>query len=89
MSNVLHRLRFARDHRWAPEHLSAYLDSELAPRARARLERHAAECPECRGALGGLRRMIGLLHRLPPAGGAPDVQDLAAAVRARLHERRD
>ena len=78
------RLRFARDHRWAPEHLSAYLDGELPPRARVRLERHAAECPECRGVLGGLRRMLGLLPRLLLAGGAPDVQDLAAAVRARF-----
>jgi anti-sigma factor RsiW len=86
MSNVLHGARFALDHRWAPAHMSAYLDGELADRARARLERHASECAECRGVLGSLRRMLGLLHRLPPERLGRGGQDIAAAVRARLHE---
>jgi anti-sigma factor RsiW len=89
MSNVLHRARFMRDHRWAPGCMSAYLDGELASRARSRLEYHIAECPECRAVLGGLRRMLGLLHGLPPAGARPAARDMTAAVRARLHEPRD
>jgi Putative zinc-finger len=87
MSNFGHRLRFMRDHRWAPGHMSAYLDAELASRARARLDRHVEECAECRGLLRSLRRMLGLLQALPqaltPPGGP---QEIAAAVRRRLHE---
>jgi anti-sigma factor RsiW len=86
MSNVLHRVRFRLDHRWAPGHMSAYLDGDLATRPGARMERHAAECPECRGVLGSLQRMLDLLHRLPPASERPDAYQIAAAVRARLHE---
>lgn len=86
MSSVLHRMRFTRDHRWAPDSMSAYLDGELASRARIRLERHSAECPECRGILHGLQRMLGLLHGLPPASARRDAPDIVAAVRARLNK---
>ena len=86
MSNVLHRARFMRDHRWAPGHMSAYLDGELASRPRARIERHSEECPECRGVLYSLRRMLGMLQRLPPPSTRADALNITAAVRARLHE---
>ena len=66
MSRVWHKLRFARDHRWTPPHMSAYLDSELSAWAGARLERHTAVCPECRGVLHDLRRMLALLQSAPP-----------------------
>jgi anti-sigma factor RsiW len=66
--------------------MSAYLDGELASRARARLKRHAEECPKCRGVLHGLRLMLGRLHALPPLDERPDAADIAAAVKARLHE---
>jgi anti-sigma factor RsiW len=66
--------------------MSAYLDRELASRARARMRRHTDECPDCRGILHSLRRMLGRLQGLPPASGAPEAPDFAAAVRARLHE---
>jgi len=55
MSSLWHELRFRRDHRWTPPHMSAYLDSDLRMQARARLEHHTAECPECRSVLGELR----------------------------------
>jgi anti-sigma factor RsiW len=86
MSRLWHKLRFARDHRWTPPHMSAYLDSDLPITARARLERHTAECSECRGVLGDLRRMLALLHSaLPPepVAGGPAI---ATAVLRRLHE---
>ena len=86
MSKLLHRARFKRDHRWAPDHMSAYLDDELASRLRARLERHTGECAECRGVLHSLRRMLGRLHGLPSASAKREAPDIAAAVRARLHE---
>jgi anti-sigma factor RsiW len=87
MSNFSHRLRFMRDHRWTPGHVSAYLDGELASRARARLDRHVEECAECRGLLHSLRRMLGLLQGLPQPRTRPGgPQEIAAAVRRRLHE---
>ena len=66
--------------------MSAYLDGELASRARYRMQRHTGECPECRGVLNTLRRMLGRLGVLPPPSGAPQASDIAAAVRARLPE---
>ncbi len=86
MSNVWHKLRFARDHRWTPPHMSAYLDSDLAIAARARLERHTAECSECRGVLGDLRRMLALLHSAPPVEPVAGGPAIATAVLRRLHE---
>jgi anti-sigma factor RsiW len=86
VSNVWHRLRFMRDHRWTPPHMSAYLDADLPAAARARLERHTAECPECRGVLGDLRRMLALMHSAlspEPVAGGPTI---ATAVLRRLHE---
>jgi anti-sigma factor RsiW len=64
--------------------MSAYLDGDLASRARTRLERHTGECAECRGVLHGLRRMLERLNDLPvPRHRAPDI---ALAVRRRLHD---
>jgi anti-sigma factor RsiW len=66
--------------------MSDYLDGELAPGGRTRMERHARECPECERLLAGLRDLVNRLGRLPaPAGGA-DAAQIAAAVRGRLDE---
>lgn len=82
----MHRLRFTRDHRWTPAHMSAYLDGELAASARARLDRHVAECPECRRVFRALRRMLGVLHELTPPSRSATAPDIATAVRRRLDE---
>ena len=84
MSSFLHRAWFALDHRWAPGHMSDYLDGELAPRGSLRMQRHIAACKECRRMLAGLRRMLEALPRLPGAGGGVDAVAIAAAVRMRL-----
>ena len=86
MSSFLGHMRLRRDHRWAPAHMSAYLDGELVSGARARLERHAEECPECRGLLYGLRRMLGALARLAEVSERGAAPDIATAVGRRLHE---
>jgi anti-sigma factor RsiW len=86
MSSLWHGLRFRRDHRWTPRHVSDYLDLDLAIRARERLERHTAECPECGGLLDDLRLMLSLLHGAPSpelVGAGPAI---ATAVLRRLHE---
>jgi putative zinc finger protein len=86
MSKFRYRLRFGRDHRWAPRRMSAYLDGELAVVPRARMERHARECPECRRLLAGLRQTMAALHRLPALDGGADPVQIAASVRLRLRE---
>ncbi len=86
MSEFVGWVRFRRDHRWAPDQMSAYLDDELESSRRSRMERHTKECAECRRLLDGLRRMLGTLQRLPtPDGGASALQ-IATSVRARLRE---
>jgi anti-sigma factor RsiW len=85
MTSFLSRVRFRRDHRWTPPHMSAYLDDELPAQGRSRLRHHLAECPECRRILGGLRRMLGLLDGLAPMS-LGETPDIAAAVAGRLAE---
>jgi anti-sigma factor RsiW len=89
MNTLWHRLRFRRDHRWTPPHMSAHLDSDLRTQARARLERHTAECPECRSVLDDLRHLLALLHSAPPPEPAADGPVIATAVLRRLHESAD
>lgn len=86
MSDLWNRMRFTRDHRWAPDHMSAYLDGELAVSLSTRIERHVDECPECHQLLASLRRMVNALHHLPAPPGAVDVSQIAASVRLRLQE---
>jgi anti-sigma factor RsiW len=88
MTTLLHRARVRLDHRWAPGHMSAYLDGELASRARARLRHHVEECAECRAILDSLRRMLGLLKRVP-APAFEETPDIASAVRRRLDDAAD
>jgi len=46
--------------------LSAYLDEELSPAERARVEAHLATCEQCRARLEELRQTVVLLRSLPP-----------------------
>jgi anti-sigma factor RsiW len=87
MTTLLHRARFRLDHRWAPGHMSAYLDGELASGARARLRHHVVECAECRAVLDSLRRMLGLLKSVPGLA-FEETPDIASAVRRRLRDAR-
>ena len=85
MHDFLSRPRFWRDHRWAPDHMSGYLDGDLASSGRERMERHVGECRDCRTVLGELRLMIERLGRLPsPEGGG--AARITTAVRVRLRE---
>jgi len=63
--------------------LDRYVNRELPPVERERLESHLLECPDCRQQLVGLRGLVAVLHSVP----APPVPDgLAARVMARAHE---
>jgi len=72
---MLKKWRFMREHGWTHEHLSEYLDGELADRDRARVDEHVGICPQCRRVLATLRRTVAGLGSLmsPPAPpGLPD-----------------
>lgn len=58
-------MRKSRDHRFASDNLSAYLDGRLAERERRRVERHLAECEVCREDLATLRETVTLLRQVP------------------------
>ena len=88
MSTSLDREHFGRDHRWATGRMSDYLDGELAPARRARIERHLGECAKCRRLLDGLRGTVAALHRLTPPEDGVDALAIATSVRGRLGERR-
>jgi anti-sigma factor RsiW len=86
MRSLWHKLRFRRDHRWTPPHISAYLDSDLSARARMRLQRHAAECPECRSVVEDLAHLLALLQSAPAPQPLAAVPAITSAVLRRLHE---
>lgn len=46
--------------------LSAYLDGQVSPAERRRIEQHLAVCPECAGELESLRRVVAALRQCPP-----------------------
>ena len=89
MRDAWKRARGKRDHRWAPDHMSDYLDGELPPRDRSRMEDHVRGCEECRGLLHGLQRMLGSLRAMAAPSGRPDPRQMAVRVRERLSQRPD
>lgn len=63
------------------DQLSAYLDHELSPPERGRLEEHLGGCAECRAVLADLRDIVAAA---PLYEGAPPATDLWPALAARL-----
>jgi anti-sigma factor RsiW len=86
MISLVTQVRFRRDHRWTPNHLSDFVDGDLRPRGRSRLQGHVEKCPECYRALVTLQRMLDRLQHLPRPD-PEEMPDIAAAVRRRLDER--
>src|ERR1700730_3880503 len=56
------------DHDWSQRHLSHYVERDLTSRARRRLERHAAECPDCGRAIRAMKALLRLIARVDPPG---------------------
>lgn len=77
---ILDAIRMKREHRWSKRHISPYLDGELGPEDRRRLERHAGECPECGPMLRSLTKLMARLRRMR----APGDPEVTAAVIERL-----
>jgi anti-sigma factor RsiW len=64
----LERRRYMREHHWTHAHLSDFLDDELSPPERERVEAHVGMCPQCTRVLRTLRRTLeGLMHLSPEA----------------------
>jgi anti-sigma factor RsiW len=64
------------EHRWSQRRMSEYVDGDMPPRERERLERHADLCPECgplRRALFWLTIELRELRRQPERSIAPQV----------------
>jgi anti-sigma factor RsiW len=66
----LERRRYMREHHWTHAHLSDYLDDELSPRERERVEEHVGVCPHCTRVLRTLRRTLEGLMGLSPEARA-------------------
>lgn len=47
------------------ELLSDYLDSQITPEQRSRIDQHLSTCAACRAELNSLRQTVALLHALP------------------------
>jgi anti-sigma factor RsiW len=69
------------------DRLSAYLDAELDPAARAEVDRHLASCPGCRAALADLEQIRGAALAWGEATVQPD-RDLWTGIAARLSDAR-
>jgi len=63
--------------------LSSYLDGDIPPEERNRLEEHLCGCPPCIEFLESLRRTVGLCHGFEPDAAPPPV---ASEFRQRLLE---
>jgi anti-sigma factor RsiW len=59
----------ADDHRWSQQHLSHYVEGDLSPRARRRLDRHARDCVECGPGLRAIRALVYSIQGLDGLAG--------------------
>ena len=48
----------AGDHQWSQQHLSHYVEGDLRPRARRRLDHHVRDCADCGRALRAMRALV-------------------------------
>lgn len=63
------------DHQWSQQHLSHYVEGDLRPRARRRLDRHARDCADCGR---GIRAMRALVYTVQGLDGLAGVRAPAA-----------
>jgi len=70
-------------HRQTRQQLGDFLEGELAPEARQKVERHLSDCATCSDELEGLRGVRALLRGIPAVEPPPYLAD---RVVARLRE---
>ena len=59
----------AGDHEWSQQHLSHYVEGELRPRARRRLDRHARGCVDCGRGIRAMRALVYAVQGLDGLAG--------------------
>jgi anti-sigma factor RsiW len=59
----------AGDHEWSQRHLSHYVEGELRPRARRRLDRHARGCVDCGRGILAMRALVHAVRGLDGLAG--------------------
>ncbi len=84
---LLHPLRFHCDHRFTRTQASAYLDGDLGPDDRGRIESHTHMCPPCARFMAGLRRTVSALGQL--RGRETPCVGVSDGVLARLRDEPD
>jgi anti-sigma factor RsiW len=73
---------FLADHRWSQQHLSHYVEGDLAPRARRRLDRHARDCADCARGVRAIRALVSATHALGGLAGIRAPVSIFDRVRA-------
>jgi anti-sigma factor RsiW len=58
------------DHEWSQRHLSHYVEGDLRPRARRRLDRHARGCADCGRGIRAMRALVYAMQGLDGLAGA-------------------
>lgn len=71
------------EHRWVEESLSAYMDGELSPADRARVEEHLQRCKSCTQNLRTLQHTVRLVRELPAMSAPRSFAVRPAVTRAR------
>jgi anti-sigma factor RsiW len=71
----------ADDHQWSQRHLSHYVEGELRPRARRRLDRHARGCVDCGRGIRAMRALVHALQGLDGPAGSPAPAAIVDRVR--------
>jgi Putative zinc-finger len=59
----------AGDHEWSQRHLSHYVEGDLRPRARRRLDRHARGCVDCGRGIRAMRALVYAVQGLDGLAG--------------------
>ena len=59
----------ADDHEWSQRHLSHYVEGDLRPRARRRLDRHARGCVDCDRGIRAMRALVYAVQGLDGLAG--------------------
>jgi hypothetical protein len=57
------------DHQWSQQRLSHYIEGDLHPRARRRLDRHARNCPDCGRGIRAMRALVYAVQGLDGLAG--------------------
>ena len=57
------------DHQWSQQHLSHYVEGELGPRDRRRLDHHALDCVDCGRGIRAMRALVYAVQGLDGLAG--------------------